>query len=144
MPSTSRGYPYPQIADDNNPPADIQALADAVNADIDGTAWVAPTLGSSWVSFDGGATFAVPSYCLKAGEVILKGAMKSGTTGTVFTLPAGMRPLKMTSFLVVGDGGSQTAQVRIAANGAVTVPFFGTGSANTFVSLDGIRFLAEQ
>jgi hypothetical protein len=36
--TTGRGYPYPQSTDDVDPPTDIQALADAVNDDVDDVA----------------------------------------------------------------------------------------------------------
>lgn len=36
--STGRGYPYPQLTDDVDPPGDIQALAVAVNDDVDDVA----------------------------------------------------------------------------------------------------------
>jgi hypothetical protein len=38
MPTTSRGYPYPADADDPDIPADLQALATALNTDVGGVA----------------------------------------------------------------------------------------------------------
>jgi hypothetical protein len=181
MPNTTNGLPFPVITDDNNPPADIQALAEAVDntyggkvasagalptsglfpgqriwlVDVKGwaewsgtawnsdTAWVQPTLGNSWASFDGGATLDIPAYCRVDGVVWLKGAMKDGT-GAAFTLPVGMRPLKVRSFTSTAASGAQTADVRVSPSGVVTVPFFGTGATNGVVSLDSVRFLAEQ
>lgn len=37
MPTTSRGYPYPAASDPDNVPADMQALADALNTDLNGS-----------------------------------------------------------------------------------------------------------
>lgn len=36
--TANRGYPYPQLSDNNNPPADIQALAEALDTDVDALA----------------------------------------------------------------------------------------------------------
>ncbi len=34
MPTTTRGYPYPTLAGANDPPRDIQLLAEAIEADV--------------------------------------------------------------------------------------------------------------
>lgn len=108
------------------------------------TAWVVPTLGSSWTSFDAGAAFDNPAYCRKGGVVHLKGAIKGGTSGTAFTLPTGMRPLKRRAFASIASAGSISADIRIESTGALAVAFYGTSATNAFVSLDNIRFIAEQ
>lgn len=110
---------------------------------IKSTMWTVATLGSSWVSFDGGTTFDIPAYGITGGEVFCKGAMKDGTTGgTAFTLPAGMRPLKRRLFLCIANAG--WADVRVEPTGAVYVNGYATGAGPAIVSLDNIRFPAEQ
>lgn len=105
------------------------------------TGWITPTLGNSWVSFDAGATFDIPQYRRFNGVVFLKGEMKSGTSNTtVFTLPAGYRPLKQISFCVQSNTGS--ADILVGATGAVIVNNYNGGS-NASVSLNGISFIAE-
>lgn len=107
------------------------------------TGWTAATLVNSWVSFDGGAVFDVPSYRRVGQLVVLKGMGKSGTPpSTMFTLPAGMRPSAQQTFVVFS--GTGTARVDIAAVGTVNVTALQSGGANTAVSLSGISFLAEQ
>jgi hypothetical protein len=104
--------------------------------------WVTATLGNSWVSFDGGATFDIPSYRLLNRVVYLKGLMKSGTSATtVFTLPVGSRPLKSIQFIGVSTTGA--AKIRIDNAGNVSVQSYTTGGSNADVSLNGISFPAE-
>lgn len=106
------------------------------------TAWVTPTLGGSWVPFDGGTTYNSPQYKRRNGEVILRGVMKSGT-GNPFTLPAGFRPLLQQQFAVVSNTG-QSARIDVQANGVVAIIGYSTGASNSSLALNGIRFDAEQ
>lgn len=50
MPNTSRGYPYPLLTDAPDGPAQIKALADALNADVGSLA--AATTGA-WTTYTG-------------------------------------------------------------------------------------------
>ena len=105
--------------------------------------WVQPTLGNSWVSFDGGASYPIPQYTVRAGLVVMTGVMKSGTlAATVFTLPAGFRPLKIKGFITASNTAS--CRIDITAAGVVQVGAYQTGGSNVSVYLDGICFLAEQ
>lgn len=109
----------------------------------DTAGWVVPTLLNSWLAF--GAPFDAPSYQKFGPYVLVKGSMKSGTTAaTVFTLPAGMRPLNSRLFLAPSGGAGSSARIGITSGGVVTVDGYGTGANNGLVSLDGIAFLAEQ
>ena len=103
---------------------------------------VTPALGSSWVSFDGGATFSLPNYRLMYGAVWCGGFMKFGATGVVFTLPVGMRPLKTLFFNTNANAG--IAQLGVKANGDVSFMGFLAGGSNASVSLNGVQFPAEQ
>ncbi|KKK52619.1 hypothetical protein LCGC14_3103070, partial [marine sediment metagenome] len=53
--------------------------------------WIAPTLLNSWVNY--AATYDTTGYMKDGfGFVHLKGLVKSGVAGTIFTLPVGYRP----------------------------------------------------
>jgi hypothetical protein len=77
-----------------------------------------------------------------AGTVRLQGAIKSGTIGaSVFTLPAGSRPLAAQAYAVpTGAGLATYGAVTVAADGTVTV----TVGSNALVHLAGVSFRAEQ
>lgn len=115
-------------------------------------AWTTPTLGG---------TYATSSTAQTAGESIVQyrrdgsgfvhvvGYIDTGfAAGTpIFTFPVGYRPLKTRRFFaptggtVTGDASSSKAAfVLVKADG--TVNWNGEGS--TFITLDGIVFLAEQ
>ncbi|RKH03645.1 fibronectin type III domain-containing protein [Corallococcus carmarthensis] len=73
-----------------------------------------------------------------AGDVVLGGAMRSGTMGSAaFVLPVGYRPLNEQHLLV--DCGTLFGRVRVTSDGAVT-PI--SGSTSEF-NLDGVRFRQE-
>lgn len=107
------------------------------------TGWQTLSLGNSWVSFDGGSTFAIPAYRKLNGVVYLDGEMKSGTTSTtIATLPAGSRPLKAQVYAVTAGPG--VAAIQVAANGSITLVQYAASGTNGSVSLNGISFIAEQ
>jgi hypothetical protein len=93
--------------------------------------WVTVTLINSWVPY--GSTEDVPSYCIEPdGWVALRGAMKSGSTGTqAFILPTG--PKKTHRFLGVS---STVCQILVYDSGAVLVS---TGTTS-YIGLSMIRF----
>lgn len=98
---------------------------------------VSPTLLGSWVNV--GSFYATAAY-YKDGwnRVYLSGMVKSGS-GSIFTLPTGFRPLKVHLFTVAASDAFGT--VTVTDTGIVSFPL---GSSSTYVSLDGISFLAEQ
>jgi len=100
---------------------------------------VALSLQNGWVIFD--ANWSQPGAYLSGDgfTCYLKGLIKSGTVtaGTLlFTLPAGMRPAKITTGNVCFSGGTM-GQIQIATNGQVTAL---TALNATFTSLDGVSF----
>lgn len=99
--------------------------------------WVAPTYTNSWVNF--GSSYENGKYGKdQRNFVILKGLVKSGTINTsMFTLPAGFRPLAKRVFPVASN--STIGVVEVRTDGTV-VPTIGN---NTYVSLEGISFYAE-
>lgn len=104
--------------------------------------WIAPTLLNSWVNYGISSVLQVAGYMKDSmGFVHLRGAIKNGTTTagtTLFTLPAGYRPLGPEIFvtatgivpetflaLVIDDSGN--VKLETAANSAL-------------ISLSGITF----
>lgn len=100
--------------------------------------WCNLTLQTGWVWYSATGIFATPQYTKSAdGVVTLKGLITGGT-GTIATLPVGYRPAAR--LLLEAPSNSASARVDIDASGNI---LFMTGS-NTWFSLDGINFLAEQ
>lgn len=102
--------------------------------------WVNATLQNSWVEFDATQT---PKFTLgKDGFVELKGGLKSGVLGSsgfMFTLPTGYRPLASVNQLVAGLAGN-IYNIVIDTAGKTYVTQTVGSNGNTFVSIDGVRF----
>lgn len=105
--------------------------------------WTAPTLGNSWV--DTGSGWEPAGYRkLANGLVVLRGLISSGTTAsgtTLFTLPTDYRPDISVPFQQATFNGTTGTDVRVRASGEVQIA--GTATSSTWVSLQGISFLAE-
>jgi len=100
-------------------------------------AWIAPTLGNSWVNYDAASYSAAGYFRDTLGIVHLRGILKGGTlTSAAFTLPAGYRPAKIEYHAVVSNGAFGFCVV--SSNGQV-IPWVGNNAA---FSLDGITFRA--
>jgi hypothetical protein len=108
-------------------------------------AYIAPTFAGTWTHF--GTTLRDVGYTkLPTGLVSLVGlAKRTGTSGlTLFTLPAGYRPLEDLVVLVMSTSpASSVARLDIQADGDVVLQIADPGTAITFVTLTGITFLAE-
>lgn len=120
----------------------------------------APAFTNGWSNF--GGAFATAAFMRKNGVTYLRGFVKSGTIGSaIFTLPAGYRPSEQRVFSAVGDRPTTSAQsagtahthsipavgvrLDVLATGEVRVAAAAVGAYNnTFQSLDGIAFPAEQ
>ncbi len=98
---------------------------------------------NSWVNY--GSPFSNAAYHKDpAGRVTLMGTIKDGTWGSAaFTLPASCRPAATRTFglLYCGPPASGYAWLSISSAGVVT-PIASAGSTQTFVSLEGINFIA--
>lgn len=112
-------------------------------ASIPQPGWTAPTLAGTWVDVGaphGGAGY----YKDPQGTVHLRGAVRGGRSGVLFTLPPGYRPAAdvvvpaYTGASAVSPG--PPAALCIPASGMVEV----FGHDASFLSLDGARFRAEQ
>jgi hypothetical protein len=100
--------------------------------------WIEPTLINNWVPF-GIDTEHTASYCKEFnGYVNLRGTIRGGVQGELFTLPIGFRPQKNETFAISSN--YRFAEVVIFANGSVQV----RGGSGEFISLTGIRFIHER
>lgn len=108
------------------------------NAD---TSWTAPSLLNNWVNH--GEGYEIAGYMLDgAGFVHLKGLLKDGTINNdIFILPVGYRPSLDKRFPIISTVTTSPSHIRIFDDtGAVRASV----GANTWLSLDGITFRAEQ
>lgn len=96
------------------------------------------TFSGTWVNYGGAEQ--VAGYMIDgAGNVHLRGTIKSGTIGTVaFVLPAGYRPSSTMHFPAITNNGTAIVfgQVSALTDGSVGV-YVGS---NTYVRLDGLSF----
>lgn len=107
------------------------------------TGWTPLTLVNGWVSYSASdSSFPVAAYRRSAdGTVSFRGMVKSGSTGTIATLPVGFRPASTVLEYLPGGGG--IADVRVNAAGAVYVSGYPTGN-NSFISLDEMTFTVAE
>jgi hypothetical protein len=100
------------------------------------------SMTNGWVVYGGGYSY--PSYCKDSnGNVRLRGTMKSGSNGVIYTLPAGLRPANSLAFPIIGYNGSSYAigYLTIGSTGQLNVQL--TSGFNQWVPLDGITWYAE-
>ena len=131
--------------------AEIEAVLDLLlsAAGLDHTpaalAYTAPTLLNGWANFVG---WAAAGYTKdNQGLVHLKGLLKDGVTavGTpIFKLPVGYRPSENRVFSVATFNGTSLihARVDVGSNGDVETGVQDNNVQNTWLSLDGISFVA--
>jgi hypothetical protein len=99
-----------------------------------------PTLSGTWVDYGSGYR-AARYWQSEDGIVSLTGAVKSGASGSaICTLPAGMRPIGTVVFSYVDFTGPTTGWLQVASTGVVSH----VSGTTAFVSLDNVKFLAEQ
>jgi hypothetical protein len=107
---------------------------------ITDTGWLTPTLVNSWVDF--GSTFAVVGYRkLANGDVELRGAVKTGSSGTatITTLPEGYRPTATINRIISSAG--RIVILRVSSAGVVAAIDTTTEAAQTSeVVVDGVVF----
>lgn len=103
-------------------------------------AFAAPTFQNGWVNYDT-STYNIAGFYRDAlNRVYLRGLVRNGTVSTaIFTLPAGFRPDRECIFAVISN--STIGRVDVYPSGQVRAE---TPSNNTYVSLDGISFVAVQ
>lgn len=107
---------------------------------------------NSWVNFSGSG-YTVAQYIRdQTGLVRIEGLVgagttpigQSGTTGAMFTLPAGYRPLGTLRRITAANGTTAPmAHLNINADGGIGVALFPSGATNLYVSID-VTFQARQ
>lgn len=120
--TTKRLLPYPALSDAPNPPSDITALVNVLEAEY-GDAITPANNGSTVLN---GST----RYYKQGRWVVLQlnsqravSDVSSGTT-TFFTLPTGYRPTVNATLVAINSGsGSPVHRVVINTNGTVTTGF---------------------
>lgn len=95
------------------------------------------TLVNGWVSTTFGT--APPAAGLVDGSVVFRGAVMSGSSGQITTLPEGMRP-NTTVYLPAVLCGTARGRVIVNNLGQVFVSADSFGAAQCFTSLDGLSF----
>jgi len=158
MPTTpNRGLPYPSLASANDPPRDLQVLAEAVDAQLtalDTANPVSPLMSAGWGvagSFQGAlATRAAGGLVGLSGMVWRTGTTIPATTvgQTVANLPEGYRPPAEIRVLTLGQyasGSFEQALISVKPNGNVdfgwlTARAWTLGQA--YLSIAGVSFVA--
>lgn len=126
----------------------LNETALGLNVNVDGTldhkgytvhteenegAWIAASMLNGWVNYSTTPGYNHAGYRKAAdGRIDLRGLIKDGSSGSVFTLPVGYRPLGGI-FLSHTEGGNGTTRIDISINGSVT---FSAGYSNAFQSLE--------
>lgn len=144
----NRNYPYPTGTDANDVPYRMQALAEAVDADITGILATPATpavegavaLGTGWTAL-GGAFAPVAAYKSSEGIVTVQGLIRrtgatitAAASGTIATLPVGYRPNGQIYISQSRDGGVVT--LIFNSTGTISAELNGTWTTNaSFVSL---------
>ncbi|MHA7580094.1 hypothetical protein ACX12E_06825 [Paenibacillus vandeheii] len=108
----------------------------------DSPAWITPTLLNGWINY--GGSYVPIRFQRENNIVVIQGMLKAGvmTSGTVlFILPVGYRPKSRLSFTVFAYP-NVLVRVDVWYTGEVILST--TITANDYMSLTGISFLAEQ
>jgi len=105
------------------------------------TSFTALSLQNGWTNGPFGTSNAAARKIV--GIVHLEGAVASGTTGVITTLPAGLRPAT-TVYVQVDLCGAANGRLEISPSGVVSVQAENNFSdAQCFTSLDGVSFAAS-
>jgi hypothetical protein len=112
-----------------------------------GGEWVNLTMNGVWTSWDGGTNWNLAGY-RKApdGFVHLRGLIRSNGSGlgsSAATLPVGFRPAKYHYFAQPASG-AYFAGWYVQPDGQITLQHLSTTMGDTYFSLAGITFPAEQ
>ena len=134
------------------PPTEAQFLPEYlsrelrnIEADLRTPTWITATLQNSWVVF--GSTFASLQYRKERdNRVWFRGVIKDGTTTdetTICTLPEGYRPVYQVIFPVLTNPNVIT-RLDLSTAGDLSIETTGGGTTGSWISLDGLSFMAEQ
>lgn len=140
-----RNYPYPDVSVVPDVPYDMQQLADAIDADVQGVAddiaplldndWTALTLAGAWDAYVLGGGYYNGARARKVGPVIqVNGMIKSGS-GTITTLPWDLRPTH-SIILPVAISGSLVGFVSVSAADGVVSYLAGSPTTPSWLALN--------
>jgi hypothetical protein len=141
---TQGGTPITATALNNLETQYEQAVADAVKDLVPWTNFYA-SLTPSWVVYGNG--YAFPSYKKDAlGNVRLRGSMKGGSNGTIYTLGTGLRPAANLYFSIPCWNATTLSQSSgyLIINSTGVLSIWVPSGYNSQVGLDGITWQAEQ
>jgi hypothetical protein len=106
--------------------------------------WITATLINGWENYDIGNIDPVCYRITEAGNVMLKGTIRSGINGmAALILPKGMRPAKKlirSGMSHAGSGSEVSGRIDVDSDGKI-VPKEGSGG---YISLEDVEFYAEQ
>jgi len=100
-------------------------------------AWTDATYAAGWQSLSEPTYYALAYMKDPMGFVCIRGTVKytSGGTNDIFTLPVGYRPARRCAITTIAN--ATIAYIEVLDTGVVRL---GTGSATSYLFLDGIRF----
>lgn len=101
-----------------------------------------PDFENGWTNFGPGFYETAGFYKDPLGVVHLKGSVKNGSIGAIFTLPAGYRPARSQFFAVPAGNAFGDVLVRGLSEGAVAGRVHFNVGSTALVALDGITFRA--
>lgn len=94
--------------------------------------WLGVTFQNGWTNYGGAPTYVTAKFRKASDRVEVRGAVKSGTVGTViFTLPVGFRPAE--KFIALADNNGSFGRLEVGTDGTV-LQLSPTG--NTFVAFN--------
>lgn len=160
MPTTpSRGLPYPALSSANDPPRDLQLLAEAVDeqlTEIDSANPVSPVMSSGWGqngAFQGPlATRAAGGLVGNSGMIWRTGLTIAATTvGQLLgVLPEGYRPpaeIRVPTIGQYASGSFEQALISIKPNGNIEAAWLTARawtSGQAYISIAGVSYVAAS
>lgn len=121
----------------------VKPISDGiVYLDGDSPTWINPTLSGSWAWF--GAGYPIVGYQTWGAVVRFRGWVKSGGSGVgnpILTMPTAYRPSSARRF--TAQANNSTAALVLDTAGRLYVAFYASGGSNAFVSLSGVRYVAD-
>jgi hypothetical protein len=114
----------PLVVRRGDPPVTTYAWADGRES----AAWTPLSLVNGWVAYGNG--YHLPEYKVENGLLFMHGMIKSGTSGTIATLPVGARPSAPDPFATVTSPNA-FARIDIVAGGVITAQAY----SNAWLSL---------
>lgn len=131
--TANNAWPYPDPASPPNAPAQIQALADAIDADITDTGWqLVPIADARITAYGAGSE---PRYRVKNGMCTITGQLTTSTAGLIDSgltwctnLAVVARPSLQMHSVQQGSGDDRWALI-VKTNGGITAERWGPSTS---------------